>query len=323
MIDPRLLQVLDAVARTGSYSAAGRDLGCSQPAVTQQMQLLERAIGSPVAVKVGRSMRLTEVGTILARHAGAAFRGIHAAEEEARDFIDRHAGRVRVAGFSSACSTLLPTALVHLAASRPNVQTELFVAEPEVSLPSLRHGECEIAVYYDFVGAEEEVGELVRRPLLTDQALLAVPAGHSAASGDRARLADFADETWIAGSPRARSRLMMLTHSSGFEPRLSMFVDDNVAMQALVAAGSGVGVIPGLGWQAHRNPGVKVLRIQEYPQRRVYAACWPQMTTVPAVAAMLEVMQGTAGILAASSVLPGLIRAAPEAAPAPRNQSAG
>ena len=317
MIDPRLLQVLDAVARTGSYSAAGRDLGCTQPAVTQQMKLLERSIGSPVAVKVGRSMQLTEVGRILARHAGAAFRGIHAAEEEARDFVDRHAGLVRVAGFSSVCSTLLPTALVRLAASRPNVQTELFVAEPEVSLPSLRDGECEIAVYYDFVGAEEEVGELVRRPLLTDHLLLAVPSGHPAANGDRARIADFADETWIAGSVRSRSRLMAITHSAGFDPRLSMFVDDNVAVQALVAAGSGIGMIPGLGWQSHRNPGVKVLRIDEFPQRRVYAACWPQMTAVPAVAAMLGVMFDTAKIVAGASVLPELITQSPRLTPTP------
>ena len=41
MIEARHLRVLRAVATTGSFSAAGRELGCTQPAVSQQMKALE------------------------------------------------------------------------------------------------------------------------------------------------------------------------------------------------------------------------------------------------------------------------------------------
>ena len=69
MFDLRQLNLLQAVARTGSYSAAGRELGYTQPAVTYQMRNLERQVNAPIAVRVGRTMRLTRVGEELLTHA--------------------------------------------------------------------------------------------------------------------------------------------------------------------------------------------------------------------------------------------------------------
>lgn len=47
MIEARHLRVLRAVAATGSFSAAARELGCTQPAVSQQMKALEHSTGTP------------------------------------------------------------------------------------------------------------------------------------------------------------------------------------------------------------------------------------------------------------------------------------
>lgn len=47
MIEARHLRVLRAVARSGSFSAAARELGCTQPAVSQQMKALEQSAGTP------------------------------------------------------------------------------------------------------------------------------------------------------------------------------------------------------------------------------------------------------------------------------------
>ncbi|MGK5451486.1 LysR family transcriptional regulator, partial [Streptomyces radiopugnans] len=69
MIEARHLRVLRAVARTGSLSAAARALGCTQPAVSQQMKALEQTAGTPLLVRAGRETRLTEAGEALVRHA--------------------------------------------------------------------------------------------------------------------------------------------------------------------------------------------------------------------------------------------------------------
>ncbi|WP_143670507.1 helix-turn-helix domain-containing protein, partial [Streptomyces antimycoticus] len=62
MFDSRHVKTFHEVVRSGSYSGAARALGYTQPAITQQMKALERAVGSPLFIRVGRGMRLTEAG---------------------------------------------------------------------------------------------------------------------------------------------------------------------------------------------------------------------------------------------------------------------
>ena len=301
MLDARLLRVLHEVARTGSFSAAGRALGCSQPAVTQQIRQLEKAVGAQLAVRVGRSMQLTDVGRLLARHTGELMRGLRAAEEDVRGFIDRRAGTVRVTGFASACAALIPLAMELLAESDPFLHVQLVTAEPTPSTAALRSGERDVAGCYDYTAEPGDDEGLQRESLLSDHLLMLVPGRHPARLS--ARLADFAEQNWIAGSPQVAARLTGWTRPAGYEPRLSLFVDDYVAMQALVASGRGVGVVPGLAWEAHRHPGVRALEVDELPARRVYAVCWPQMRAVPAVAATLGALREAAARLAASSAV--------------------
>ncbi|WP_159063118.1 LysR family transcriptional regulator, partial [Streptomyces scabiei] len=75
MIEARHLRVLRAVAATGSFSAAGRALGCTQPAVSQQMKALESSVGTPLLVRTGRETRLTQAGEALVRHAAGILAG--------------------------------------------------------------------------------------------------------------------------------------------------------------------------------------------------------------------------------------------------------
>ena len=81
VIEARHLRVLRTVAATGSFSAAGRELGCTQPAVSQQMKALESSVGTPLLIRSGREMRLTQAGEALVRHAAGILAGLTAAEE--------------------------------------------------------------------------------------------------------------------------------------------------------------------------------------------------------------------------------------------------
>ncbi|MCZ9340789.1 LysR family transcriptional regulator, partial [Streptomyces sp. TRM76130] len=96
MIEARHLRVLRAVAATGSFSAAGRALGCTQPAVSQQMKALEASVGTPLLVRGQRDMRLTQAGEALVRHAAGILAGLTAAEEEVAAIAGLRAGRVRL-----------------------------------------------------------------------------------------------------------------------------------------------------------------------------------------------------------------------------------
>ncbi|MEU6233963.1 LysR family transcriptional regulator [Kitasatospora sp. NPDC047058] len=150
MIEARHLRVLRAVARTGSFSAAARELGCTQPAISQQMKALEKSVDTPLVVRSGRGMQLSEAGRVLLKHATGILAGLSAAEEEVAAIAGLRAGRVRLVSFPTASSTLVPPAVARLRDSHPGVRVSLVEAEPPESLAMLRGGECEVALAFRY-----------------------------------------------------------------------------------------------------------------------------------------------------------------------------
>ncbi|SPF05019.1 LysR family transcriptional regulator [Streptomyces sp. MA5143a] len=290
MIEARHLRVLRAVAATGSFSAAGRELGCTQPAVSQQMKALESSVGTPLLVRGGREMRLTQAGEALVRHAAGILAGLTAAEEEVAAIAGLRAGRVRLISFPSGSSTLVPTALAALRAAHPGTRVSLEEAEPPRSVELLREGDCDIALAFRYEGAAnaEEWGDLVVRPLLTDRLVGLVPQGHRLAGARSIGIEELAGEPWIAGCPRCRGQLVRVCESAGFTPRIDFATDDYPAVVGLVGAGLGVAVLPELAIESVRPKGVRMITVEPVVHREIVALTLPDLARVPTVAATLD-----------------------------------
>ncbi|MCP9208701.1 LysR family transcriptional regulator [Streptomyces cucumeris] len=300
MIEARHLRVLRAVAATGSFSAAARELGCTQPAVSQQMKALEGAAGTPLLIRTGREMRLTEAGEALVRHAAGILAGLTAAEEEVAAIAGLRAGRVRLVSFPSGSSTLVPTALAGMRAAHPGTRVSLVEAEPPRSVEMLRAGDCEIAVAFRYPQADDaaEAGggweDLVARPLLSDRLVVVVPREHRLAGAGTVGMAELAEEPWIAGCPRCRRHLVEVCESEGFTPRIDFATDDYPAVIGLVAAGLGVAVLPELALESVRAKGAVTLEVKPAVRREVVALTLPDLARVPAVAATLDRLESAA-----------------------------
>ncbi|MFE4171053.1 LysR substrate-binding domain-containing protein [Streptomyces sp. NPDC056909] len=314
MIEARHLRVLRTVAATGSFSAAARELGCTQPAVSQQMKALEASAGTALIVRTGRETRLTEAGEVLVRHATGILAGLTAAEEEMAAIAGLRAGRVRLVSFPSGSSTLVPTALAALRAAHPGTRVSLVEAEPPASAVMLREGDCDVALAFRYGGSAAEWDDLVVRPLLVDRLVGVVPEGHrlagagaGAGAGTRpgpgtgtgtagrdgtgagtVAIGELADEPWIAGCPRCRKQLVDACEESGFTPRIDFATDDYPAVIGLVAAGLGVAMLPELALEAVRPRGVRTLTVEPSVHREIVALTLPDLAKVPAVAATLD-----------------------------------
>ncbi|MBQ0965218.1 MULTISPECIES: LysR substrate-binding domain-containing protein [Streptomyces] len=291
MIEARHLRVLRAVASTGSFSAAGRELGCTQPAVSQQMKALESSVGTPLLVRTGREMRLTQAGEALVRHAAGIIAGLTAAEEEVAAIAGLRAGRVRLVSFPSGSSTLVPTALAALRAAHPGTRVFLEEAEPPNSVELLREGDCDVALAFRYEGAAgaEEWDDLVVRPLLTDRLVALVPDGHRLARTEGSvAIGELARESWIAGCPRCRGQLVEVCEGAGFSPRIDFATDDYPAVVGLVGAGLGVAVLPQLAVESVRPRGVRTVALEPAVRREIVALTLPDLAQVPAVAATLD-----------------------------------
>ncbi|MFF2023741.1 LysR family transcriptional regulator [Streptomyces sp. NPDC058171] len=305
MIEARHLRVLRAVAATGSFSAAARELGCTQPAVSQQMKALEASSGTPLIVRAGREMRLTQAGEALVRHAAGILAGLTAAEEEVAAIAGLRAGRVRLVSFPSGSSTLVPAALAALRAAHPGTRVSLVEAEPPRSVEMLREGDCDVALafhYADPAGTEgadgavegaggrlpEEWTDLTVRPLFADRLVGLVPEGHPLADAGTVRIEEFADDPWIAGCPRCRRQLVDVCENAGFTPRIDFATDDYPAVTGLVGAGLGVAVLPELALESVRPKGVRTVTVEPAVRRQIVALTLPDLAQVPAVAATLD-----------------------------------
>src|SRR6476619_7844013 len=122
MLDVTRLRIIDAVARHGSVTAAAKELHYSQPSVSHHLARLEAESGAQLLQRVGRGIRLTPAGQLLADRAAEIIGRIDAADAELSAHIGLTAGRVRLAGFSSAIGDLVPRAMETLARRHPGLE---------------------------------------------------------------------------------------------------------------------------------------------------------------------------------------------------------
>ena len=142
MIDAAGLRVMKAIADEGSFTAAASSLGFTQPAISQMVRRLEQKTGTALVDRMGRQVRLTEAGEVLARHAVTVLSALDAAEEEVAAIAGLRSGRVRLMAFPSSSASLVPQALALLKRRFPEVTVRFSEGEPPESLAALRAGEA-------------------------------------------------------------------------------------------------------------------------------------------------------------------------------------
>ncbi|MCK0114150.1 LysR family transcriptional regulator [Ornithinimicrobium sp. F0845] len=313
MFDVAGLRVMRAIASEGSFTAAARSLGYTQPAVSQMVRRLEQRTGTVLVERTGRSVRLTEAGEVLARHAVSVLAALDNAEAEVAAIAGLESGRVRLMAFPSSSATLVPRALATVKAAHPGVTVNFSEAEPPESLAALRGGLCDLAVAFTYDGTDAGRGEddlegLEVIDILTDPVTVALPTDHALADQEVVSLTDLRDEPWIAGCPRCRGHLLELCDQAGFHPDVSFETEDYVAVLGLVAAGLGVALVPRLILESVSHPGVRTLPLEPRSIRTVQVVTTPDLRRVPAVEATVKALCASARELTLSESSDELVR---------------
>jgi DNA-binding transcriptional LysR family regulator len=292
MLDVRRMRVLREVAARGSFSAAAEALSFTQSAVSQHIAALERETGVQLVERGSRGVRLTEAGRALVDHAGAILARIESAEEELAAIAGLRGGRLRLTCFQSAGATLVPRAVAEFHSRHPSVELCMLDAEPHDAALRLKAGEADLALVYDHESLLAPLAaELELEHLIDDTYDAILPAEHPLAKRRRLKLADLAEEPWVASSNVAGCRQIVehVCREAGFAPKVAFEHDDTLAVQALVAAGVGVSLMPRLAL-ATVHPDVTVRALSDAPARRIWAARLSEGYRSPAVDAMLQIL---------------------------------
>lgn len=271
MIDLGRLRVLVAVAREGSVTAAAESLHYAQPSVSHHLAKLEAEVGVPLLQRMGRGIRLTDAGRLLVDRAELILAQVESACAELDELAGLRTGRLRLASFPSALATLVPRAAARITSDHPGIELALTEAEPPDALSALRNNDVDVALIFEHGDPPScDRRDTTMTVLLEEPLYMVTPADHSW-PGPPGELTTYADARWIAGCERCREHLNLACQRAGFSPTIDFDTDDYVAVQALVAAGLGVSLLPGLTLIANRHPDVRLHQVSGL-RRQVVAA---------------------------------------------------
>jgi DNA-binding transcriptional LysR family regulator len=287
MLNLNQLKVLEAVARHRSVTEAAKELQYSQPSVSHHLGRLEAATGAKLIQRVGRGIRLTPEGELLAGRAAEIVGRVDAASVELAARVGLRAGRVRLAGFQTVLSTLVPKAAGELSRSHPGIELNLVDAHPAESLALLRSGHVDIALIFRDTDAPLEEEGLRLTHLLDDPLYLISDQPDQ-------RVEDHRDSAWVGGCERCRAATITACERAGFSPRVAYSCDDTVVAQSLVAAGMGVAIVNGLALEAHRVRGIHATQLTD-TVRHIHAATYGDPPDPPATTALIEILASSAG----------------------------
>lgn len=248
MLSLSSLALLHQLRLRGTVTAAAESLRLSRSAASHQLASLQRRLGVPLTERVGRGLRLTEAGEALAIQAERVLAEVERCEAVVERARREVSGTVGLAAVQTAAITVVPRALTLLRSRYPNLRVECRSLNTEEALIALPAGEIDIAVVPRYEATPlRPMEQLVATRLFRDPVRLVVPAGHRLAdSTEPVSITELAGDAWVTGEPDSYfGRLVpSLCRRAGFVPDIVHRSADHTVINALVAAGHGVTVLP-------------------------------------------------------------------------------
>ncbi|MBT1178946.1 LysR family transcriptional regulator [Bifidobacterium vespertilionis] len=302
-LSAQALLTLWRIGREGSFSAAARAMGWTQPAISQQITRLESQTGLTLVDRTSHGVELTAAGQMLARHGAMIAERLDQAEHELADYKRHRLARLRVVAPPSICSTIVARAMVGLCRGGA-LEVSLDQAEPPEAVALVRSGKADLAVVFEHRSLPHSLpvdDSLDWEPLGDDPLLLLtrkadvpgpVPREGAVGAASVVReqacdLADWRDASWIAGCDTCKANLLAMAEAAGFTPQIRHATDDYWTTQTLVEMGVGVSIVPALDTVNHLQADLAALSLRDPKASRQVGALTRTGDERPAVEACL------------------------------------
>src|SRR5258708_7163680 len=173
-MDLRQLEILQAIAETGSFTASGRKLHVSQSAISRQILLLEEELGEPLFLRVGRQVRMTPAAESLVQLGQRVFLDVRETVGAITDRTRELRRTLRLWGGIAVCLYVSPPLLKHLRRVHPQLDVRLTVATAGRSVQEIRGGRVDAGLLTLPVAESD----LVTVPVLREELLLVTTPTH-------------------------------------------------------------------------------------------------------------------------------------------------
>jgi DNA-binding transcriptional LysR family regulator len=239
----RQLEYLVAVAEEANFTRAAERIHVAQPAVSAQIQRLERELGQTLVDRSRRAVRLTAAGEAVLPHARTALAAVRTMGVAADEVTRLVRGTVTI-GTVTSHNVDIPHLLADFHAEHPNVEITLGTDTSDNLVENVRAGRLDVAIAS--VGPDEVPAGL-HIEVVTDEAIeAAVCLTDPLAKRKKVRFADLRDRTLIALPVGAgiRNQFDRACAKAGVSPRIAFEASTPLALADLAGRGLGVAIVP-------------------------------------------------------------------------------
>lgn len=241
-MDAKQLRTFVTIVDLGGFTRAGRRLGLSQSAISQQMRALEDGLSRKILLRNGKVVRPTPAGEVLLDYARQILTKFDEAHRVLNAYEASERGVLRVGCGGAGCESLLPPLLVKFRQAHPQYEVQVRSGDPVDTVERLGQGDLDIGlVTLPTTDANLRTFELGR-----DEIVAIVGPEHAWAGRRSVEAADFADQPLVAYRRRsdAFQLLQRTLLEAGVFPEIAMEVDRSRGAVELVRAAVGIAVVP-------------------------------------------------------------------------------
>jgi DNA-binding transcriptional LysR family regulator len=279
-MDLRQLEIIRAIADSGSFTAAGAKLHVSQSAISRQILLLEEELGEPVFHRIGRRIRITPAGEALLQLSHRVFQDLQDTVSAISDKQESLNGTMRLVGGMTVCLYVFPALLAEVRRIHPHLDLKITVGSAERSIAMLRSGAGDLGL----ITLPIDAADLVSLPVIEEELLLVTYPTHPFAKKKTITPADLTQQHFILFETGSITRKLVEEFFSRerIKPEIVMETENVEIIKAMVRNGLGISIIP---WQAAaadvRAKQLFCSRIAGHALKRQTGWLYPKMSRLP------------------------------------------
>lgn len=265
---PELLRAFLTVSRHRNFTHAATELSVSQPAMSRQIQMLERELGVRLFERLGKAVHLTAAGETLAHESEALLGDLDRLLEHVRAHAAPGVGRLRIGAGTTPGLYMVPRVLGEFRRRFPKVDLTYCIGPSDQIARKVQSNELDIG----FVGKAVEVNTIVCEPIADDEIVCFAALRHPATRRKRIDFRSIVNETWLVRPSGSATRALFDTWRAQFDadPQNTIELSCPEGIRELVAFGVGLSYMSIHGIQADvRHRRLAILNIKGMPLRRL------------------------------------------------------
>jgi LysR family transcriptional regulator, low CO2-responsive transcriptional regulator len=240
-IDSRQLRAFAALARTGSFTIAAKELFLSQSAVSHSMKALENDVGCRLFDRVGKKVLLTQAGESLLHHTDKILQEMASARAGLQQLGKWGVGRLRIGASPTACQYIVPAVLREFKESFPKCMIAIEPGDTLDAIESVRHNKTDLAITLE--PRNEDQFEF--HPLFTDELTFLVAAMHPWARDGHVVRQEISKQSYVLYNKNSYTFRMVQDYFRAEDMVLNTVIElgSMEAIKELVKLGLGVGIL--------------------------------------------------------------------------------